>query len=377
MTGRPLVFVWENFGPYHVDRCEAVARANGNGRPVVGFELRERSVDYSWDSAGSALFEKITLARAGERLGLFGKLGRLMSAARRAGRGDYFLCHFQFFEVFLFAIWLRLTGSRAFAMFESKFDDRPRRLWQEVVKSWLFVPYNGALYGSPRSGDYLRFLGFRAGRLASGYDAVSVERIRLLSGSAIAPGGTPFTRRSFVSVARLVEKKNLAVLIRAYAKYAADVADPRGLELLGDGPLEAELKELAVQLGVADRVTFRGFVQSAEVARTLANALALLLPSIEEQFGLVVIEAMALGLPVVVSDNVGARDELVRDQVNGFVVEANNVEGLARAMASLSADEALWAGMCRKSTELVGAGDVACFAKGVAELVGDATQVRP
>ncbi|MEQ1900559.1 MAG: glycosyltransferase family 4 protein [Devosia sp.] len=377
MTGRPLVFVWENFGPYHVDRTEAVARANGGARPVVGLELRERSVDYSWDSASSALFKKITLSKAGERLGLLSKLGRLMSAARVAGRGDYFLCHYHYAEMFLFAIWLRLTGSRAFAMFESKFDDRPRRLWQEVIKSWLFMPYNGALYGSPRSREYLRFLGFHDRRLASGYDAVSVERIRLSSGSEIAPGGVAFSERDFVSVARLVEKKNLRVLIHAYAQYAAAVVDPRGLKLLGDGPLEAELKDLAVHLGVADKVTFRGFVQTAEVAHVLSNSLALLLPSIEEQFGLVVIEAMALGLPVVVSDNVGARDELVRSQVNGFVVEPDNVEGLARAMVALSGDEGRWAGMCRNSTELVSAGDVARFAEGVARLAGGAAPVRP
>ena len=203
-----------------------------------------------------------------------------------------------------------------------------------------------------------------------GYDAVSVQRVRQLGGSVLAPGGKPHAERDFVAVARLVPKKNLQTLIRAYARYADGNPASRRLNILGDGPLEAELKALADSLGVADKIGFAGFVQTEEVAKTLSRSLALILPSVEEQFGLVVIEAMALGLPVIVSENVGARDELVRTGVNGFVIEPDNIEGMVDAMDRLAGDEMAWARMCSKSTEMVAAGDAPRFGRGVAQLAG-------
>ena len=66
----------------------------------------------------------------------------------------------------------------------------------------------------------------------------------------------------------------------------------------------------------------------------LRKSLALILPSTEEQFGFVVLEALALGIPVIVSENVGARDLHVRTGVNGFIFEPDNEKGLAFFMGS-------------------------------------------
>ena len=94
--------------------------------------------------------------------------------------------------------------------------------------------------------------------------------------------------------------------------------------------------------GLSERVVFHGFEQIEVVAQRMARALALLAPSTEEQFGLVVAEAQAVGLPVIVSTACGARDELVRAGVNGFIVEPRNAAGMAFFMQQLSRDEALW-----------------------------------
>ena len=56
-----LVFMWENFGPMHIDRCEAVAAAFRGKRQVIGIELGGRSDTYDWDPSNTALFTKITL----------------------------------------------------------------------------------------------------------------------------------------------------------------------------------------------------------------------------------------------------------------------------------------------------------------------------
>lgn len=366
-----LIFLWENFGPMHADRCEAVA---ATGVPVIGLEMYGGSETYDWEPAEGKGFEKITLFPHSQPHGLpmlWALLRFRMGLKRRLGaRPTWFLCHYERVEILIFAMALRLMGDRVFTMGCAKFDDQKRRVFREWLKSWFFLPYQGAIGSALRARDYFRFLGFRSDRVTSGYNTLSIARIRTLSGSAPAPDGMPFAERHFTVVARLVPKKNLFMMLEAYARYASSVPAPRMLHLCGNGPLENELKTRAMALGIADQVVFHGFVQSDAIARLLAKTLVLLLPSIEEQFGNVVIEAQAMGLPVILSYNCGARDILVRSGVNGFVIEPDNPEGVAWFMEKLCADEALWRRMALAAQGFAPRGDAAVFARGVAELAG-------
>jgi glycosyltransferase involved in cell wall biosynthesis len=116
-------------------------------------------------------------------------------------------------------------------------------------------------------------------------------------------------------------------------------------------------------------VHFRGFLQTQEISRAYGTSLALLLPSIEEQFGNVVPEAQAMGLPVILSDNCGSRDVLVRSGVNGFVVEPDNPVGMAFFMKLMSEDESLWRNMCFASQQFVERADTGRFADAVEALL--------
>ncbi|MDB5539297.1 MAG: glycosyl transferase family 1 [Devosia sp.] len=341
MTGSVNVaFVWDNFGPLHADRCDAVARALGDRGVVVGIELFARSETYGWIPAAGALFEKVTLF---ERRGVsaWRVAGALVGAIRRRDCRHVFLCHYHQPYVAISALLLRVLGKRLYFLGDSKFDDYPRRLWREVLKSIYLWPYHGAMSGSPRSRDYLRFLGFRA-PITPGYDTVDTARIRKQAGLFAAP---QFAERHFVHIARLVPKKNTMVLIEAMGLLQRSGRLSRILRILGDGPEGEALRCRVRDLGLEEWVRFDGFVQTAAVSATLSRSLCIILPSIEEQFGQVVAEALALGVPAIVSPAVGARDELVRSGVNGFVVEPDNAEGLAYFMHLLSSDQELWASM--------------------------------
>src|SRR5262249_42831205 len=145
--------------------------------------------------------------------------------------------------------------------------------------------------------------------------------------------------RHFTIIARLVEKKNHRLALQAYHSYVSQNSNPRALVICGSGSLEAELKAQARSMSLGGLVSFTGFAQTAEVTRILATTLALILPSTQEQFGQVVLEAIAMRVPVLVSQACGARDELVRTGVNGFVFEPDNPEGLAWFMSVLANDE--------------------------------------
>jgi glycosyltransferase involved in cell wall biosynthesis len=215
----------------------------------------------------------------------------------------------------------------------------------------------------------MRFMGIPGDRVQSAYNSVSLERIRKLAGLPIAPSGVRFRDRHFTAVARLVPKKNIGMLLQAMKAYAEQVPNPRGLEIFGSGPLETVLRDQAHELGIGQLVHFRGFLQTSDVSKAYGSSLALLLPSVEEQFGNVIPEAQAMGLPVIVSDNCGGRDVLVRSGVNGFVIEPDNPAGLAFFMRLISEDEALWQKMCQNSQSFVERADSARFAEAVEALI--------
>ncbi|MFN5211513.1 glycosyltransferase [Brevundimonas sp.] len=361
---RPTVFVWENFGPLHAARAEAVALALG--RRVVGIELFSRSQVYGWETPEPTGFEKITLRRDGGTGG--GLLWPLLRALARIRPAAVFFCHYERPDVMLAAWVCRLFGVTTFVMNDSKFDDYPRHLWREVIKSAFYRPYHGAIAASARSRDYLRFLGVPADRIEMHYDCVPVDAIRRLAGAPPAPDGAPFSARHFTVVARHVPKKNIGLAIEAFALTRA-AGSGRRLVLCGSGPLEGQLRAQAAALGIADHVEFRGFVQADEVARVLGQTLALILPSTEEQYGQVVAEAMALGVPALVSDRCGARDELVRSLVNGFVFEPDNAAGLARMMGLLDRDEALWRDMAARCAGTAAQVDLPPFVESVRRLL--------
>lgn len=176
---------------------------------------------------------------------------------------------------------------------------------------------------------------------------------------AVAPA-RPFV----VAAGRLVRQKGFDILIRAFAAAAA----ARGMELvlLGEGPLEAELRALAFDLGVGDRVRFAGF-QSNPWA-WFARARLFVLSSRWEGFGNVVAEAMACGAPVLVSDcDFGPREQVSHGE-SGWVFPSQDIGALSAAMDGLLADRALCARLGEGARRRARAFDSAAIAGAYADL---------
>jgi glycosyltransferase involved in cell wall biosynthesis len=118
-----------------------------------------------------------------------------------------------------------------------------------------------------------------------------------------------------ITVARLLERKGIQTILEACARPSIL---PVELIIVGTGPYEGELKEMAVALGLADRVKFAGFVPNEELPDLYRKSDIFVLPSETESFGLVFAEAMSCGLPIAAS-NVGGIPETVRDGVDGLL----------------------------------------------------------
>ncbi len=148
-----------------------------------------------------------------------------------------------------------------------------------------------------------------------------------------------------LAVARLVERKGLAELIMAIA------ALERGrfeLEIIGSGPDERRLKDLAAVLGVSREIIFAGSVSRSEIAARYRDADIFTLASREEAFGNVFAEAMASGLPIVGS-TAGGIPELVEHGKNGFLVPPREPRALAAAIRLLADNPDLRAEIGRRN----------------------------
>jgi L-malate glycosyltransferase len=151
--------------------------------------------------------------------------------------------------------------------------------------------------------------------------------------------GAPFV---FVDVGDLIERRAPDVAIRAFALLCQNLPDmPLYLDMIGEGHLRAGLENLTKTLGVSQRVRFRGLQSNDFIADFLSTeADALLLSSRLETFGVVLIEAMACGLPAVSTDSGGPADIVVPE--TGFLTPVDDVEALASAMRHLATGQAVF-----------------------------------
>jgi len=143
--------------------------------------------------------------------------------------------------------------------------------------------------------------------------------------------GLPPDAFVLVTVGRLVARKNTVQLVRALA--ATNLAAAH-LMIIGDGPDAPEIRRAADELGIRQRVHLLGQVADARKYRALASADAFVSTSQHEGFGLVFLEAMAFGLPVVCYDHGGQTDFLTTGR-NGHVLPLNDLGAFARAIVDL------------------------------------------
>ncbi len=169
----------------------------------------------------------------------------------------------------------------------------------------------------------------RRTRIHNGVDlaAIGSARDRAPPGDG-APDGEPVV----LCVARLVDGKNHARLLDATRRLVEDRGTPVRLTLVGDGPIRSSLEARASELGLADRVTFTGEIDRAEVYARLWAADLFVLPSLSEGFCNAAAEAMAAGLPVVASD-VPALREVVGEA--GRYCDPRSPRDIADAMADV------------------------------------------
>jgi 1,2-diacylglycerol 3-alpha-glucosyltransferase len=275
--------------------------------------------------------------------------------------------------------WCRANKRPAFVMSESSYEDETRIWWREFIKSWLFVrKFEGALVGADLHADYIAKLGIPRSKIFKGYDAVDnshflqlaheskVQEVKVRTLYPKIPQ-RPFFMASF----RLIPRKNAGLLLAAYKAYRLRLAtEAWDLVICGSGEQREELLKTIHLNNLTQNVHIVGFLSYYEIGHWYGLAEAFIHPALKEQWGLVVNEACAAGLPILCSDTVGSSQELVHDGVNGFLFDPTNLDDLTEAMVKIhNVGVETRKNMGRESRRLVAACAPEVFGKNVVNAV--------
>ncbi|MEW6042099.1 MAG: glycosyltransferase family 4 protein, partial [Elusimicrobiota bacterium] len=142
---------------------------------------------------------------------------------------------------------------------------------------------------------------------------------------------TGTTADYFLLVSRIVFHKNIETVLKAFAPLVESGKYATKLVIAGSGPDLEHLKERARNLGMSDHVEFKGYVKDSELDKLYAAAKFFIYIPFAEPFGLVLIEAMQYGIPVIGADDGGGRD-IVEHGKEGFLVDVRNVDAVRVAI---------------------------------------------
>lgn len=355
-----VALLFDHYGPYHHARL----RAAGRRLDVTGVEFRARSREYAWEPGSAEDLRLVTVPEGDADLP-----SRLQRLLTKLDPEVVAIPGWSSSEALAALCWCLNARVPAVLMSESCAHDEPRRGWKEWIKRQVVALFSSALVGGSLHRSYLEALGMDSGRVFPGYDAVDNAYFKDSADRARAKGtASHAATRSFLASARFIEKKNLPRLLDAYAAYRAEAAQvtPWALTLLGDGDLRAPLEEQVRSLGLETHVSMPGFLQYGDLPRYYAGASAFIHASTTEQWGLVVNEAMASGLPVLVSDRCGCAPDLVREGVNGFTFDPYDTKAITAAMVKMSAlTEGELASMVRSSVGMIEDWGPARFGQGL------------
>ncbi len=330
-----LAIVWANFGPYHMARIRALTPCF----EIMAIELAGYQRLYRWEK--SETDAPVHTLRNGaledqSQLGVSLDLWRKLSALRPA---VVLVPGWATLPALSAALWGRAHGVATILMSDSNFDDHRRNALGEAVKRvFVMTLFDGGIVAGKRAASYVQRLGMPPSKIARGYDVVDneffsshVARRRYEVDDLENGPSTPY----FLFVGRLAPEKNVSTLIDAFGLYL-DSGGKWSLVIAGDGPLNGTLRDQADAHIRSGAVVFTGHRNIHELSSLYASAGCFVLPSMTEPWGLVVNEAMASALPVIVSSRCGCADDLVEDGSNGFVIDSSNASNIAAAMARMS-----------------------------------------
>jgi 1,2-diacylglycerol 3-alpha-glucosyltransferase len=364
MTGQEAIkaaIIFISYGPYHLARARALLKIPDLRPSFIQLASAIDSHPWQVEEEVSALNLR-TLSRLQYEQCGYSQLSRsLRRALDDINPGVVVTASYRPFIMLTAARWARSHGKRAVLFHETTRWDRSRRPIAEMLKRWAIASYYDAAFaGGKAHRDYLMQLGMPEGRIWEPYDVIDNDYFAKTASAAHAHleawrARLRLPERYFLYVGRYAPEKNLTRLLEAYRLYRANHPQGWSLVLVGDGPERGRLRHFVTNNRLED-VLLKPFAQIQELPAYYALAGCFVLPSTVDPWGLVVNEAMACGLPVMVSRLCGCGFDLVKEGSNGFLFDPYDIDALAGLLGRMSSlDEATRREMSAQSRWIISA----------------------
>jgi len=316
----------------------------------LGVEFSSRTDEYAWNVVESNdAFERVTVCKDVDSRSLDAKTiyARIDETLKQIKPDVVAIPGWSDNGAFATLRWCCNNGVPAILMSESNRHDFKRSFHREWIKKQLTSCFSSALVGGTWAREYLSDLGMPGAKIFDGYDIVDNRHFaRPIEFDAVQTRESLGLKRPFILASnRFIEKKNLPLLIDAYAQYRTQSveggASSHDLVMLGDGPLNDALRQLTKRLGLDDCIHFPGFKQFDELTKYYWCADVFVHASTTEQWGLVINEAMAAGLPVIASNRCGSTVDLIENGKTGFTFAPQDQTNLTELLVKLCGDAEL------------------------------------
>ncbi|MEL6687511.1 MAG: glycosyltransferase family 4 protein [Pseudomonadota bacterium] len=236
--------------------------------------------------------------------------------------------------------WGNQNQTPLIMMSETQADDAPRSFLREAIKRRIVGLSQSALVGGPPQAQYIEALGIDEDSIFYGYNAVDNDHFSEKSDAARKNAAE--IRRALnlpecyiLASARFIAKKNLPTLVKAYADARLKVDSAPDLVILGDGAEKSAIEAAITETGLADHVLLPGYRGYEDLPSLYGLSEGFAHVSTREQWGLVINEAMASAVPVLVSDRCGASRTLLKDGHSGWIVDPFDQADMTRALIAL------------------------------------------
>jgi 1,2-diacylglycerol 3-alpha-glucosyltransferase len=373
---RRLVILTEIISPYRIPLFNTLACQPGVDLHVIFLSETDPSLRQWHVYKQEIRFSYQVLRSWRKRVGRYNVLLNFgLSDALKTAAPDLILCGgYNYIASWQALSWAGNRGVPFLLWSESNLQDiRRGHALVEMLKDEFLKRCTGFVVPGESAREYLRAHKIDDSRIFTAHNAVDNDLFRTAAAAARKRAADcraelALPERYFLFAGRLVPEKGVFDLLSAYAKLDEPIRHQVGLVYVGDGASRGKLEEQAASISPG-RARFAGFVQRDQLAAYYALAEVLILPTYSEPWGLVVNEAMACGLPVIVSRIAGCAADLVKENWNGKLVSPGDVASLTAAMASIVSNGDLSADMSAHSEELVFHYSPAEWARGITQMM--------
>jgi glycosyltransferase involved in cell wall biosynthesis len=357
---RKIVILTEIIAPYRLPVFNALAQRTGLDLHVIFLAETDETLRKWRVYRDEIRFSYEVLVswrwRVGENNFL---INRGLRAALHMSRPQVIICGgYNYVASWEALWWARRNGVEFVLWSESNGDDaRSGKALVESLKRYFLRKCDRFAVPGKASFEYLQMLGATEKSIVIAPNAVDNSFFASQAKKTRAYAPEFFKKlklppRFILFVGRLVPEKGVFDLLDAYAKLESNIQSEVGLVFAGDGVSRRELERRAKQISPGI-VCFPGFAQREDLAGLYALADVLVLPTRSDPWGLVVNEAMACGLPIIVSSVAGCSADLVEGGWNGHIVQPRDVEKLSVAIDSIVRQRELRIKMGQHSLERI------------------------